>query len=270
VFVARSPDSGTILLDGVDISTLNVRWLRAQFGLVSQEPELFSCSIEDNIRYGLDDDLLCVATTGGPCPTQAASGASVSVGGADGSSADVVAAATAANAADFIDGFTDGYKTLAGAAGSQLSGGQKQRVAIARAVIRRPRLLLFDEATSALDSESERVVQQALDRLARGVTTIAIAHRLSAIRLADVIFVMKNVSGQWVRVRATVGLMTRSHESRLPPPPPTPVHHNFRPLPHCVECVPYHPALAKTSVHEPCSPLSPLSHRNVAMPGCRD
>jgi ABC-type multidrug transport system fused ATPase/permease subunit len=196
--VVRSPDSGTILLDGVDICTLNVRWLRAQFGLVSQEPELFSCSIEDNIRYGLDDDLLCVATTGGTCPTQTGSGASapesVELGGGGGSSADVVAAATAANAADFIDGFTDGYKTLAGAAGSQLSGGQKQRVAIARAVIRKPRLLLFDEATSALDSESERVVQQALDRLARGVTTIAIAHRLSAIRLADVIFVMKNVS----------------------------------------------------------------------------
>jgi len=158
------PASGSVELDGVDLRDLNVRWLREQIGLVSQEPVLFSGTIAENIGMGK------------PGATRD----------------EVVAAAKMANAHDFITAFPAGYDTDVGEKGGQLSGGQKQRVAIARAMIKDPSVLLLDEATSALDTESERIVQAALDDLLtkQKRTTIVIAHRLSTIRDADKICVV--------------------------------------------------------------------------------
>ncbi|WVZ86148.1 hypothetical protein U9M48_032981 [Paspalum notatum var. saurae] len=158
-----SPDSGVILLDGHDIGALNVEWLRSQIGLVSQEPVLFATSIRENILFGNEAASL----------------------------KQVVAAARMANAHDFITKLPQGYETNVGQFGTQLSGGQKQRIAIARALIRDPKILLLDEATSALDSESERAVQDALDRASVGRTTVVVAHRLSTIRKADMIAVLQ-------------------------------------------------------------------------------
>ncbi|KAL2611668.1 hypothetical protein R1flu_023360 [Riccia fluitans] len=159
------PQSGVIKLDGVDIKKLQLRWLRQQMGLVSQEPVLFNESIEWNICYGREGTV---------------------------SHDEVVAAATSANAHRFISALPEGYKTKVGERGAQLSGGQKQRVAISRAICKDPRILLLDEATSALDAESEHVVQEALDRIMVDRTTIVVAHRLSTIRNADIIGVVKN------------------------------------------------------------------------------
>ncbi|OEL38178.1 ABC transporter B family member 11 [Dichanthelium oligosanthes] len=159
------PDSGMITLDGVDIKSLKVSWLRGQMGLVSQEPVLFNDTIRANIAYGKQGDA---------------------------TEEEIIAAAKAANAHQFISALPQGYGTFAGERGAQLSGGQKQRVAIARAVLRDPRILLLDEATSALDTESERAVQEALDRAAAGRTTIVVAHRLSTIRGADIIAVLRD------------------------------------------------------------------------------
>ncbi|KAF2536460.1 hypothetical protein F2Q68_00018716 [Brassica cretica] len=156
------PVAGEILLDGVSINKLQVNWLRLQMGLVSQEPALFATTIEENILFGREDA----------------------------SMDEVVEAAKASNAHNFISQFPHGYKTQVGERGVQMSGGQKQRIAIARAIIKSPTILLLDEATSALDSESERVVQEALDNASLGRTTIVIAHRLSTIRDADVICVV--------------------------------------------------------------------------------
>ena len=159
------PMSGVVKLDGVDIKALNVRWLRRQLGLVSQEPVLFQGTVEANIRYGKE-------------------GASFE---------EVEEAARMANAHGFITAdLGDGYETQVGQGGGKLSGGQKQRVAIARALIRKPAVLLLDEATSALDNESEKVVQAALDEIMakQKRTTIVIAHRLSTIRGADKIAVV--------------------------------------------------------------------------------
>ncbi|XP_031403164.1 ABC transporter B family member 15-like isoform X2 [Punica granatum] len=158
------PNGGEILLDGVGIEKLQLKWLRSQMGLVSQEPALFATSIKENILFGKED-----ATFD-----------------------EVVEAAKASNAHNFISQLPQGYGTQVGERGVQMSGGQKQRIAIARAIIKSPRLLLLDEATSALDSESERVVQEALDKASIGRTTIVIAHRLSTIRNADIIAVVQN------------------------------------------------------------------------------
>ncbi|CAN0230516.1 unnamed protein product [Ascophyllum nodosum] len=160
------PDEGVVTLDGVDVRALNIQWLRSQLGLVSQEPVLFSQSIGKNIACGRE----------GATKEQ------------------IEEAARKANAYDFIMGFPDGFDTEVGERGVQLSGGQKQRVAIARAVLKNPAVLLLDEATSALDVESERVVQEALDRLLemKQGTTIVIAHRLSTIRNADKICVVED------------------------------------------------------------------------------
>lgn len=158
------PETGTILVDGQDISGLNVHHLREHMGLVSQEPTLFDSSIRENIRYGR------------PGATQK----------------EIEEAARIANAHDFIVALPDGYDTRVGEKGAQLSGGQKQRVAIARAVLKDPPILLLDEATSALDSKSEAVVQEALNKAMANRTTIMIAHRLSTIRDCDIIFVLRD------------------------------------------------------------------------------
>jgi len=162
------PLSGSISLDGNDLKDLNVHWLRDQIGLVGQEPTLFARSIKENISYG------CPGVT----------------------EEQIVQAAKMANAHDFISKFTDGYDTHVGDKGTQLSGGQKQRIAIARVLVKNPKILLLDEATSALDSESELVVQEALDKLlgTGNRTTIVIAHRLSTIRNADMIAVISDGS----------------------------------------------------------------------------
>ncbi|XP_078519762.1 ATP-dependent translocase ABCB1-like isoform X1 [Lissotriton helveticus] len=153
------PLEGEITLDGQDIRTLNVKWLRENIGVVSQEPVLFSTTIAENIRYGRQDV----------------------------TESEIQQAAMEANAYDFISNLPEKFNTVVGARGAQLSGGQKQRIAIARALARNPKILLLDEATSALDTQSEAVVQDALDKARAGRTTILIAHRLSTVKTADVI-----------------------------------------------------------------------------------
>lgn len=166
------PVGGQVLLDGRDLSTLNLRWLRQQVALVQQEPVLFSLSIKDNIRNGLI-------------------GSKFEHESEEEKTRRIEEAAKKANAHDFIMALPQGYDTPVGERGFLISGGQKQRVAIARAIVSDPRILLLDEATSALDTKSEGVVQKALDAAAVGRTTIVIAHRLSTIRDADNIVVMK-------------------------------------------------------------------------------
>merc|ERR1711871_28937 len=153
---------GVIKIASVDIQTFDPQWLRGQIGLVSQEPILFACSIEENIVYGSENA----------------------------NRSQVERAAKMANAHDFILRIPDGYKAQVGERGVMLSGGQKQRVAIARALLKDPTILLLDEATSALDSENEKLVQDALDRLMVGRTCVVIAHRLSTIQDADKICVV--------------------------------------------------------------------------------
>ncbi|CAG2232220.1 ABCB1 [Mytilus edulis] len=156
------PDAGQVLLDGNNIKDLNLNWLRQNIGVVSQEPVLFGCTIAENIRLGNRNATIT----------------------------EIEQAAKQANAHDFIKSLPQSYNTLVGERGAQLSGGQKQRVAIARALIRDPRILLLDEATSALDSESENIVQEALEKARQGRTTLVIAHRLSTIQKADIIYVV--------------------------------------------------------------------------------
>jgi ATP-binding cassette subfamily B (MDR/TAP) protein 1 len=190
------PLAGEVLIDGINLKEFQLKWIREKIGLVSQEPVLFTSSIKDNIAYGKDG-----ATT-----------------------EEIKAAADLANAAKFIDklpqvqifslhGYTlrpwfifivrkivnllwdfeihfQGLDTMVGEHGTQLSGGQKQRIAIARAILKNPLVLLLDEATSALDAESERVVQEALDRIMVNRTTVIVAHRLSTVRNADMIAVI--------------------------------------------------------------------------------
>lgn len=159
--------AGTITLDGDELKDLNVRHLRDTIGLVSQEPVLFNATIRQNIIYGARKDQ--------PTPTEQ----------------EIEAACHLANAHEFISLLPERYNTMVGERGTLLSGGQKQRIAIARAMIKNPRILLLDEATSALDTESERIVQAALDKAAAGRSTIVIAHRLSTIMNADLIYVME-------------------------------------------------------------------------------
>ncbi|KZV84576.1 multidrug resistance protein 1 [Exidia glandulosa HHB12029] len=165
------PESGAVKLDGVDIRELNLKWLRSQIGLVSQEPVLFATTIKTNVAHGLV--------------------------GTQWESADeekkmelVREACVKSNADEFISNLPNGYDTMVGERGFLLSGGQKQRIAIARAIVSDPKILLLDEATSALDTQSEGVVQNALDKAAAGRTTITIAHRLSTIKNANQIFVV--------------------------------------------------------------------------------
>jgi subfamily B ATP-binding cassette protein MsbA len=157
-------DSGCVKIDGKDIREFTLHSLRRNVGMVLQQPILFSGSIMDNIRYGRPE-------------------------AAD---SEVIAACRAANAYDFIKAMPHGFDSEVGENGTFLSGGQRQRITIARAFLKDPKILILDEATSALDSESERLIQQALDRLMVGRTTFIIAHRLSTIEKADRIFVLQN------------------------------------------------------------------------------
>lgn len=156
------PITGRITCDGQDLKDLCPRKYRREVSLVQQEPVLYQGSVRDNIAMGLETEV---------------------------TDAQIEAAATQSNISDFVASLPEGFATMCGSRGTQLSGGQRQRIAIARALIREPRLLLLDEATSALDTESERVVQTALEQAKSGRTTIAVAHRLSTIKDADMIVV---------------------------------------------------------------------------------
>jgi ATP-binding cassette subfamily B protein len=156
------PDSGRITLDGIDLAQAQRSDFRQSMALVSQDPVIFAASARENIRFGRPD-----ATD-----------------------AEIEEAARSAAAHDFIAALPEGYDTYVGERGVMLSGGQKQRIAIARAILRDAPVLLLDEATSALDAESERLVQAAVDKLARGRTTIIVAHRLATVKKADRIVVM--------------------------------------------------------------------------------
>jgi ABC-type multidrug transport system fused ATPase/permease subunit len=158
------PTSGKILFDGIDNQSIPISVLRSQMAIVPQDIFLFGGTIRDNIAYGNT-----VATD-----------------------AMIEEAARKANAWEFINTFPEGLNTLVGERGTQLSGGQRQRIAIARAVLKDPKILILDEATSSLDSESERLVQDALEKLMKGRTSIVIAHRLSTIRQANLILVLDN------------------------------------------------------------------------------
>ncbi|XP_075443273.1 ATP-binding cassette sub-family B member 5 isoform X1 [Ascaphus truei] len=158
------PQEGMIVVDDHDIRSLNVRHYRECIGVVSQEPVLFGTTIKNNIKYGREDV----------------------------TDEEIEKAAKEANVFDFIMTLPDKFETLVGERGAQLSGGQKQRIAIARALARNPKILLLDEATSALDTESESIVQAALEKASEGRTTIVIAHRLSTVWTADVIVVVEN------------------------------------------------------------------------------
>lgn len=164
-FVPRfyDPTDGAVLLDGVDLRDIKLSSLRGHIGIVPQETRLFYGTIAENLRYGR------------PNATEE----------------QIVAAACAANADKFIRDFPEGYKTLVGDRGQTLSGGQRQRIAIARALLQDPKILILDEATSALDNETEALVQEALQTLMKGRTTLVIAHRLSTIANADRIVVLK-------------------------------------------------------------------------------
>ena len=158
-------DNGCLNIEDQDIKSLNLPFVRSKIGIVSQEPVLFNRTIGENIQYGDNEREVSME--------------------------EVIAAARKANIHGFVSGLPQGYETNIGGKGKQLSGGQKQRVAIARAMVRNPAILLLDEATSALDSESEKIVQDALDAAQEGRTSITIAHRLSTIKDVDVIFVIE-------------------------------------------------------------------------------
>jgi ATP-binding cassette, subfamily B, bacterial HlyB/CyaB len=151
------PESGRVLVDGMDIAIADPAWLRRQIGVVLQENVLFNRSVRDNIA--LADPAMPMER--------------------------IIAAANLAGAHDFILELSEGYDTIVGERGSTLSGGQRQRIAIARALVTDPRILIFDEATSALDYESERIIQQNMKEMAKGRTVLVIAHRLSTVRAAD-------------------------------------------------------------------------------------
>jgi subfamily B ATP-binding cassette protein MsbA len=173
------PQAGRITLDGIDLSRVRLRDLRDAIAIVPQEAQLFRGSIADNIRYGR----------------------------LEATDEEVLAAAREANVDEFVSGFPDGYATEVGERGARLSGGQRQRVSIARAILRDPRILILDEATSALDSHSEALIENALDQLLPGRTTLIIAHRLSTIRRANTILYIE--AGRVIEMGSHESLMAR-------------------------------------------------------------
>jgi subfamily B ATP-binding cassette protein MsbA len=183
------PTAGVVLLDGRDLRECSLRSLRAQMGIVSQETVLFNDTVRANIAYGAEGRY---------------------------SDAQIEAAARAANAHAFIARLPQGYGTLLGERGTRISGGERQRLAIARALLRDPPILILDEATSALDTESERLVQEAIDRLLEGRTVFVIAHRLSTVQHASLILVMERgrivQRGRHEELLAAGGLYRRLYE----------------------------------------------------------
>jgi len=188
------PASGSVLVDGFDIKEAAADSFRRQIGIVLQENVLFSGTLEDNLKYGKPD-----ATR-----------------------EEIIEAAKTANAHDFIVALPDGYSTVVGERGAQMSGGQRQRIAIARAIIKNPRILIFDEATSALDLASERLIQEAMERVMNGRTTFIIAHRLSTIQKADQILVMDqgrlSERGTHAELLSLGGLYARLHALQFKEP----------------------------------------------------
>ena len=170
---------GSVTVDGVDVRTLNTRWLRSQIGYVGQMPTLFMLSIRENIALGAAMEVTEDEKTG----KRVFQRREVTYD-------EIEQAARKANAHDFIMNLPEKYDTMLGERGALLSGGQKQRVCIARALIRNPKILILDEATAALDAQSERTVQEALEKAATGRTTVTIAHRLSTVKNADLISVI--------------------------------------------------------------------------------
>jgi subfamily B ATP-binding cassette protein MsbA len=185
------PTSGLITIDGTDIRRVTIRSLREQMGIVTQDTILFDDTVFNNIAYGRR-------------------GVSMEK---------VVEAARVANAEEFVEALPEGYQTRIGERGVRLSGGQKQRLAIARAILKNPPILILDEATSALDVESERLVQEALDRLMENRTTFVIAHRLSTIIKADTILVLDEgrliEQGTHSQLMAAGGVYCRLYQSQV-------------------------------------------------------
>ena len=179
------PDNGHILVDGQNLKDVQLRSLRSQIGMVLQEPFLFNGTVRENIAYGK----------------------------LNATEEDVIQAAIMANAHDFICGFPDAYDTRIGERGVRLSGGEKQRISIARAILNAPRILILDEATSSVDTETELLIQNALERLMEGRTTFAIAHRLSTVRRANCLYVIDHgqviESGTHAALLAQNGLYAR-------------------------------------------------------------
>jgi ATP-binding cassette subfamily B protein len=202
----HDPSAGRILIDGQDLRTVGPRSIREAIGVVPQDTSLFNDTIAYNIGYGK------------PGATRE----------------QIVAAAKSAHIHDLIESLPQGYETLAGERGGKLSGGERQRIGIARALIKDPAILIFDEATSALDSASERAIQEELERIAAGRTTLVIAHRLSTVVNADQILVLDHgrvvergthdallhAGGMYARMWQ---LQRQSHEARAQPPQGTPV-----------------------------------------------
>ncbi|MCM3875048.1 MAG: ATP-binding cassette domain-containing protein, partial [Thermoanaerobaculia bacterium] len=185
------PSAGRVLVDGTDVRGTTLASLRAQIGLVTQETVLFDESIRRNVAYGRPDA----------------------------SDGDVRAALAAANALAFVVALPAGIDTRVGEAGSRLSGGQRQRLAIARALLKNAPILILDEATSALDAESERAVQEALERLMAGRTVLVIAHRLSTVRRADQLVVLDAgrivERGRHAELLAAGGMYRRLHDLQM-------------------------------------------------------
>jgi ATP-binding cassette subfamily B protein len=185
------PTLGRILLDGFDLRDLQLHTLSRFIGMVTQEAHLFHDTVRSNLLYARPDA----------------------------SQAELEAACYAANAHDFISGLPDGYDTVVGERGYRLSGGEKQRLAIARVILKDPRILILDEATSHLDSQSEALIQAALERLMHGRTSLVIAHRLSTILAADLILVLEEgrlvESGTHAQLLARGGLYSRLYETQF-------------------------------------------------------
>ena len=182
---------GSVLVDGADVREMDLVSLRRQIGIVLQTSLLFSDTIKGNIAYGRPDATMD----------------------------EIVAAAKAAQAHEFIEGFTHGYATIVGERGVTLSGGQRQRVAIARALLMNPRILILDDSTSSVDTQTEKLIQAALDALMEGRTTFVIAHRLSTVRRADMILVMDKGQiverGTHAELLARGGLYKEIHDLQL-------------------------------------------------------